>query len=885
MVVRRFEPQRAVEVTSPRYGTGYRIGGRLVLTAAHLFPGGLDSACRVRSRRLSGEIEWEVDAQVVWEAQNADAALVKLPENAESVEPVVLGLFPADTGAARVSYDMYAWPEWSQTIYGGAERKAGGRHIPGEIFLADRSPEGCLVLEPERPPGVRMPGEKGSQWEGVSGAAVVSDGVVVAVQHSHQRPDRPASLEAEPISKFLDQEGFRCLLVEHGIPVNFVEIEIQKPTHVPEPPLELTRIPESARTRLNYRTRAIPFVGRCTELNQLNCFLNDASSILWWLVTGKAGSGKSRLAFELCNQLEQDWRVGFLPSDHNFQRWRDWRPTRPTLMVVNYAQSRAKEAHGIIESLYDRKESLSNPVRLLLLERSSGSWMNDLYGAGSGKLKVEASQYGQPLELNPLSQEQQWELLSEILKKWGAEELLTREPTLEELCRVDPHNRPLFVALAAHSISSGLDIGLMGSEELIADYLRREHELFWVPAGVTEQDKSLLALVTMLKTGGSTETGLPLMQTLRELSRSQAQEYLPKFAPGSAQQDIARYNIMVGIDSPGRLLPLKPDLVGEYFVLEHLSPEVDPLSSRAKSLCAEAWRLNCLSCLDFIRKAAADFPNHPSVEIMDRRWGNDVASWFVWSVGMIFREWDLAKQGKYDRILREFREILEDAPRPEDKETDARLTLALAVPDLVSLFGEADRLADAEQVYEEYSLFLRETGLEKQEESLLATLESKLIYFGCRAEDPSLFEKLWPRLLKRAQASCDLDTIAQAAWAGGNFVGCFAERNKESGLTVFGDVSKLLTAKRGLASDEDGFPTRTQGVQGSSLALCPPSHRFLLEGQGLRFVCKDVCGGCAFFTSNAGRRGNNGRGKRRSVEHAITREGTTRSLTEGPSTI
>ena len=40
MALRNFEPKLAVEIIKPKYGSGYRIGGRLVLTAKHLFRNG-----------------------------------------------------------------------------------------------------------------------------------------------------------------------------------------------------------------------------------------------------------------------------------------------------------------------------------------------------------------------------------------------------------------------------------------------------------------------------------------------------------------------------------------------------------------------------------------------------------------------------------------------------------------------------------------------------------------------------------------------------------------------------------------------------------------------------------------------------------------------------
>ena len=212
MVCRRFEPERAVEIVEPYYGSGYRIGGRLVLTAAPLFPAGAKSACRVRSKNTFGT----VGATVAWIAQGMDVAVVVLPTAVAGCEAVVFGDLPS--GPEKVRFDLYGWPKWAQTTCTANKLKAGGRHIDGLIYLADTSPDGFLVLEPTRVPEAPALSDDGSAWQGISGAAVVCDGQVVAVQRQHQNPRRLASLEAEPLAKVYVDAGWRRLLEQHGIP-------------------------------------------------------------------------------------------------------------------------------------------------------------------------------------------------------------------------------------------------------------------------------------------------------------------------------------------------------------------------------------------------------------------------------------------------------------------------------------------------------------------------------------------------------------------------------------------------------------------------------------------------------------------------------------------
>lgn len=209
MPIRQFEPNRGVEVFSPKYGTGYRIGGRLVLTVAHLL-GEVGSDCEIRDKRSFGK---EI-AQVAWKAQGSDIALIELPEKIPGVKAITLGELPEVTGGEKLAFQMYAYPYWARTQRDEGSA-AGGRQVEGTIYLSDRSPDGLLVLEAERLPQ-EVTSTK-SEWEGASGAAIVCDGLVIAVQSQHQNPMRPASLEASPLWVVYADEQWLQLLEKHGI--------------------------------------------------------------------------------------------------------------------------------------------------------------------------------------------------------------------------------------------------------------------------------------------------------------------------------------------------------------------------------------------------------------------------------------------------------------------------------------------------------------------------------------------------------------------------------------------------------------------------------------------------------------------------------------------
>jgi hypothetical protein len=142
----KFDAGLAVEITEPNPGSACLIGGRLMLTSAHVV-GDVGSGCEIRSKNTFGVVK----AQVVWVAANADLALVELPNNIES-SPSRFGKFPAWHQSHReidLPVSFFGYPEWATTIKknedGTTTPFSGGRQIGGFIYLGDESPGDCKI--------------------------------------------------------------------------------------------------------------------------------------------------------------------------------------------------------------------------------------------------------------------------------------------------------------------------------------------------------------------------------------------------------------------------------------------------------------------------------------------------------------------------------------------------------------------------------------------------------------------------------------------------------------------------------------------------------------------------------------------------------------------
>ncbi|MFD6969151.1 TIR domain-containing protein [Streptomyces sp. NPDC059949] len=118
-------------------------------------------------------------------------------------------------------------------------------------------------------------------------------------------------------------------------------------------------------------------------LKQLAAWCERDGSAPVLLVTGAAGQGKSRLARRLCERLRAErWTAGLVSPDSPssvLERIRD--VVRPALLVFDAAESRQEELSAALTALgaLARRPGTAPPVRLLLLARRGGDWLDRIH--------------------------------------------------------------------------------------------------------------------------------------------------------------------------------------------------------------------------------------------------------------------------------------------------------------------------------------------------------------------------------------------------------------------------------------------------------------------------------------------------------------------------
>lgn len=137
------------------------------------------------------------------------------------------------------------------------------------------------------------------------------------------------------------------------------------------------RVPDNApSTLLRAEYAVVPFTGCVQQLADLRSWVTDSAAHSAKLIVGPAGSGKTRLARALCDELvAAGWLAGMI-SGHApaTQIGHTSRIDKPLLVVVNDVELRSEQLVALARAVSNR----SMAARLLLLSRSDGDWLKEL---------------------------------------------------------------------------------------------------------------------------------------------------------------------------------------------------------------------------------------------------------------------------------------------------------------------------------------------------------------------------------------------------------------------------------------------------------------------------------------------------------------------------
>ncbi|MEU0112777.1 hypothetical protein ABZ137_03385 [Streptomyces bobili] len=355
---------------------------------------------------------------------------------------------------------------------------------------------------------------------------------------------------------------------------------------------------DSPDSLLAFASTAIARVGRDTELGELKTFLDAGPTFSWWLWTGSAGTGKSRLAIELCRAVSGEWHAGFL-RENSQPALDSLQPTRPTLVVVDYAAQRSAWLSDALFRL--SQQALSAPVRVLVLERqAAGPWWDMVQRTHrmEESFHIQASSYGLPRRLGGLSRPEIRRLVSAVGARAGADLSSTNiEDIADHAEEIDPACRPLFVLIATLDWMGGNGISADRDAALRRLIARTNSQRVQSPSSSpsARHVRNIWTLATALG-GTSADSYAHLLHTLAP--------------PTGLLPDV--YSDFHPVSLDDLLDGVRPDILGELYVLDRLAAAgAEHLAAAA--LLRLAWQSDQEAYRAFVERAASDHREHPSL--------------------------------------------------------------------------------------------------------------------------------------------------------------------------------------------------------------------------------------------------------------------------------
>lgn len=328
-----------------------------MLTAAHVVCPDDRPLAQVQVRAPGGEL---LAGRVIWQrpAGETDVALVEVtdPRWVPPRRRVRWGRLvttrPRQRFEATGFPDVAATPAWRDT------EQASGTINPGNLVKARR-----LALAVDDPPARVRDSE--SPWAGMSGAAVFCRGLLTAVVIEDPAGFASQRLTAVPVVGFAGDEAFTALFTTHtGSPAQPGPVELRS-LAVPSP------VADSPPALLRADLAPTPFRDR----PELHALLGWCHTDVEWaarVLVGPGGQGKTRLARRVAELVEVEGWASLVLADtaHPTELEVLAQLAVPVLVVVDYAETRIAQLGDLTRHLRDCEQ----PVRLLLLARTAGSW-------------------------------------------------------------------------------------------------------------------------------------------------------------------------------------------------------------------------------------------------------------------------------------------------------------------------------------------------------------------------------------------------------------------------------------------------------------------------------------------------------------------------------
>ncbi|MDR0493098.1 MAG: leucine-rich repeat protein [Nitrososphaerota archaeon] len=352
------------------------------------------------------------------------------------------------------------------------------------------------------------------------------------------------------------------------------------------PPL----VPDKDENRFKYNAGTVKFFGREKELRSLYKFLEVEDPFCWIAITGKGGSGKTRLCYQLVKIMEiYGWNAPWLSGNYDEKELEKEKENirRNTLFVLDYVKWKTNEIGRWMASLLTFARNSSNKIRVILIERETkdivtSDWDTELQSFVFGKDKNTPPELWKNTEeyfmkLSPLSVETMKQIIANYAEK--ANKIVDPDVIIKKLTDiVDPmFCRPLYALFLTDAAMSGENLLNWDRKDALRYVCYREwtrvknciETLGFDKFSDKKQTERICEAFIIIATLSG---GLRLEQAKKIASAEW--NWLENIAQQKGHYgNIGKLLAQVGVipteadNDTGRVPPLEPDLIGEYYCI------------------------------------------------------------------------------------------------------------------------------------------------------------------------------------------------------------------------------------------------------------------------------------------------------------------------------